>query len=295
MRGSSPSGSTTCRAAALARSMSWCSNISGVTTLPGVTSRRSSSTVPSTCLSNRSSAVSILRAAVEVSRVITAASRSVVAMVPWSQPTTGTCTSRPWTRRWIGSGSGKPPFRTMPAGLGKVLARCASSSPSRTSVRSAGTIAVHPSKSRSSTLGRVIAATSRPGDSRSSRSSSPNTSSPPTAPISSRTVGESSTDGSGNGVRRRMSRRVGLLAERTESRQGLLQQLRLHPVGHDCQDRGVVGASLVGRHVGGDLHLVRCALVAGDHQDHRRVEVGGDPRVVGELRRGARRRCSPSR
>ena len=67
MRGSSPSGRTMCLLAARARSISWYSNISGVTTLVGLTSRRSRSADPSTCSSKSRRAVSILRADERVS------------------------------------------------------------------------------------------------------------------------------------------------------------------------------------------------------------------------------------
>ena len=66
----------------------------------------------------------------------------------------------------------------MPDTWGKLADRWAMSTPRTTSGRSPGVITTAPSKSRSSTLGIVIAATSRPVTSRLSRSSSPLTSVP---------------------------------------------------------------------------------------------------------------------
>ncbi len=85
----------------------------------------------------------------------------------------GIVTPRPSSSRCTWSGSGRPPLSTMPEICGKFADTCAVSTPSTISGRSPGVTTSAPSKSRSSTFGSVIAATTRPGTSRASRDSSP--------------------------------------------------------------------------------------------------------------------------
>ena len=174
-----------------------CSNISGVTVPSPAVATGPSSASASRPRSTIATAASSLRVDSGVRRPRAAPSLVAVVIVPPSVAMTGMTTSRPSISRSTCGVSGNPPLRTMPESIGKVLDRCASSTPSTTSSRSPGTITTPPSMSRSSTCGIVIAATTRPVLSRSSHWASPWTSRPSQASIRSLTVGARSSGVSG--------------------------------------------------------------------------------------------------
>ena len=92
----------------------------------------------------------------------------------------------------------------------------------------------------------------------------------------------------GGGVEHRLGRDGVCRDVPEETREGLrggLEGGSGDAVGDDGQHLGVVGACLVGRDVRGGSDLLGEASGARDDEDHRSVEVGRDPCVVGELRR----------
>ena len=178
--------------------MSWCSNISGVTASVRATSSRSSSTSRSTRSSNSARAVATLRGEPLCSRPRTEVSACVVSLVSRSVATIGMVAPRPSISRVTCSGSSNPPLSTMPAICGKFADTCAVSTPSTTSGRSPGVTTTAPSKSRSSTCGSVIAATTMPVLSCDNSDSSPLTSVPSQAAIRSATDGALSSGSSGS-------------------------------------------------------------------------------------------------
>ncbi len=207
IRSSSPSGRTMWRRSAIASSRTWCSNISGVTTEVRATSRPLISSSPSTCSAKSFNAVAILRGESLSRRPRRLVSAVEVAWVPRSVAIIGSATSSPSSSRPTCSGSSSPPLRTTPEICGKLADWCAVSTPRTTSGRSPGVTTSAPSKSRSSTLGRVIAATTRPGTSRASWLSSPRTRRPSQAAIRSPTEGALSRGCSGSAKAGTPSRR----------------------------------------------------------------------------------------
>ena len=104
----------------------------------------------------------------------------------------------PSMRRPTWGASGMPPLRTIPDIRGKFADTWAVRTPRTTSGRSPGTTTTAPSNSRSRTLGRVIAATTKPVASCASSRSSPLTIVPAQAAIMSPTEGAWSSGSSGS-------------------------------------------------------------------------------------------------
>lgn len=88
-RSSVPSGSTTCRLAALARSSSACSNIIGVTRSDRLSSIRLVNSAVSTCSSNRPRAISAFRGLAWVSLPSRWVSAAAVSQLPSGTTATG--------------------------------------------------------------------------------------------------------------------------------------------------------------------------------------------------------------
>ena len=167
----------------------------------------------------------------------------------------------------------------MPEICGKLADTCAVSTPSTISGRSPGVITTAPSNSRSSTLGSVIAATTRPVTSRASSDSSPLTSVPSQAAIRSPTEGALSSGSSG--IAKAGHAVDGERLPRPSSTAGSSTRLAMTANSVPCWARSsptAIAAWCAAR---------RAAARAVEHQQHRGTEVGGDAGVVGELGRRA--------
>ena len=196
-RSSPPSGSTMRLREVRAFSSSWYSNMSGVTTAEWASpSARVNSSVSTFC-SKRASAVSKRRCDPAARRPRVPITRTAVSYVSRSVCTIGSDESRPAMRSSTAAGSGNGPLRMMPEIEGNVPDEFASSRPSSTSVRSAGTITIAPSVSLGRMLLSDMPATTTSSTSRVMRSSSPRSNRPPRRSMMSRTAGATSSTSSG--------------------------------------------------------------------------------------------------
>ena len=196
-RSSLPSGSTMRLRAVRAFSSSWYSNMSGVTAAEWASpSARVNSSVSTFC-SKRARAVSKRRCEPAARRPRVPMTRTAVSYVSRSVCTIGSEESRPAMSSCTAGGSGKGPLRMMPEIDGKVPEEFASSSPSSTSVRSAGTMTIAPSVRRGRMLLSDMPATTTSSTSRVISSSSPRRSRPSRRSMMSRTAGATSSTSSG--------------------------------------------------------------------------------------------------
>ena len=150
IRSSSPSGSTMRLRSARARSISWCSNISGVVTVGiGTASRSSRSAVDVLSISRR--AVSILRCESASPGRGSPRPRSPSRTGPGRWRSIGSRRPSPVTRRRDRGCSESPPLRTIADNDGNPSAAWALTTASTTSDRSPGVMTATPSVSRSRT------------------------------------------------------------------------------------------------------------------------------------------------
>ena len=276
-RSSSPSGSTMWRRSATARSSSWCSNISGVTASLRATSSRSSRASPSTYSSNSASAVATLRGESLSRRPRRVVSAVAVSLVPKSVSMIGIVVWTPSMSLPTWGASGMPPLRTIPDICGKFADTWAVRTPRTTSGRSPAATTTAPSNSRSSTLGSVIAAMTRPVASCASRRSSPLTSLPSQASIMSPTEGAFSRGSSGSANAGASSPAS---AASTSSR--VAGSARLATIANSeprLASSSVAATSAV------VWQLLRGLAVRVDDEHHRGPQVGRDAGVERELRR----------
>ena len=280
IRSSSPSGSTMWRRSAIASSRTWCSNISGVTTEVRATSSRSSSASPSTCSAKSVRAVAILRGESLSRRPRRLVSVVDVAWVPRSVAMIGSETSSPSRSRSICSGSGEPAVEHDAGDL-----------------REAGRLVG--GEDAEDDLGPVAGrdderAVEEPVEHVRQRHRGDHQAGDLARELALVAADEAAVArrhqvADGGGAEQRLLgdgvRGYALAAQRRRASGSVASAV--HAVGDDREQRRVVGGELGLRHGRGRAELVDSPALAVEHQQDGCAEVGRDPGVERELRRGA--------
>ena len=271
IRSSSPSGSTMWRRSPTARSMSWCSNISGVTARVRATSSRSSSSSRSTRSSNSARAVATLRGDSFLQPATHPRQRLLSrrwCRASWRR-SAWWCRARRSAASPARAGR-SPPLSTIPAIWGKFADTWAVRTPRTTSGQSPGATTTAPSNRRSGGWGSVMAAITTPVASCASSLSSPLMSLPSQAGVvwaSRRCVQQGLLLAT-----RKPVRRSGRARRPHRRRRGG----RVRPVGHDREQGAEVGLEPAGRHLG----CRRGATTEGGLPCALRTSITGVPRLA---------------